>query len=52
MSGWGHCCGAAASHLTSMMQVTCFAPRHAADGKLGHSNPCEQFDHLVCTYDE
>jgi len=47
MSGLELCCGAAASRLTSVIQVTCTAPHHAANRELRRSTPCKQFDHLV-----
>ena len=40
MSGLEPCRGAAASHLATMIQVTCTVPHHAADRELGRSTPC------------
>ena len=50
---WQWCChGAAVSHLTSKMQVTCATLHHAAKDELQGSTPCKQFDHLARSHGE
>ena len=39
MSGLEHFCGAVASHLASMAQVTGTTPHHTADRELRHGTP-------------